>query len=161
MRVRRATAEDLPRIVAIYNHAIEHTTATFDTEPFTVEARRTWFARFDDDNPLFVAEENDLLGFAYYAPYRPKPGYAHTKETTVYVDPKAVARGIGHALYEALIAHAREHNVHVLMAVLAGDNPASVALHQKHGFTEVGRLREVGHKHGSWIDTTYWHLLLR
>lgn len=160
MRTRRARAEDLAAIVRIYNHAIENTTTTFDTEPFDVAARRAWFEQFDAEHPLFVAvpddDDHEVLGFAHYTAYRPKPGYATTKETTIYVAPDASRRGVGSALYSVLIAHATNQGVHTLIAVLAGDNPASVALHRKHGFEPVGRLREVGRKHGAWIDTELW-----
>lgn len=158
--VRAASEADLPDIVAIYNHAIEHTTATFDTVPYTVDARRPWLAQFGDAHPLLVAVTGRVLGFAYYLPYRERPAYARTKEVTVYVAEDAAGRGVGSALYDALIRHARDHEVHALIAVLAGHNPASVALHQKHGFQRIGRLPEVGHKHGRYIDTELWHRLV-
>lgn len=155
--VRRAEERDLEAIVAIYNHAIENTLATFDLEPFEVDARRAWFEGFDDEHPLRVAtREEVVVGFAYYGVFRNKPGYARTKEMTVYVAPDATGTGVGDALYAALIEHATQRGVHVLIAVLAAHNPASIALHRKHHFVPVGHLRQVGYKHGTWVDTHYW-----
>lgn len=91
--VRAAAAADLPAIVAIYNHAIEHTTATFDTEPFTVDSRRPWLAEFGAQHPLLVAEDDAVVGFACYLPYRDRPAYARTKEVTIYVAEAAVGYG--------------------------------------------------------------------
>ena len=162
MELRRAEPLDLPGIVAIYNHAILHSTATFDTVPVTVEERRPWLDRFDDDNPCVVAVEGgDVVGFAYYLPYRPRLAYRRTKELTVYVDAKARGLGCGRRLYEHLIAHARQRDVHVLVGVVAGHNPASAALHQRCGFEVVGVLREVGWKFDRWLDTTFWQRTLR
>ena len=161
MHVRRATIADLGEITRIYNHAVEHTTATFDLETFSVEARRGWFERFDDRHPCLVAEVDDTLaGFAYLLPYRPKPAYARTAEMTVYVDEAFRRRGIARALYEALIDHGRAVGLHALLAVVADANPASVALHASLGFREVGRLEEVGRKFDRWIDTRFYELLL-
>lgn len=161
MHVRRGTSDDLAAIAAIYNHAIQHSDATFDVDLVTLGERRVWLAQFDEVHPLFVCESNGaVVGYAYYFSFRQKPAYALTKECTVYVAPDTQRRGIGTALYTALVAHAREHGIHVLMGVLGGDNSASVALHRKFGFVEVGHLREVGHKFGRFIDTHYFELVL-
>lgn len=161
MLVRDATRADLPAIVDIYNQAIATTVATFDVEPFTVQERLAWFARFGAEHPLLVCEEaGAVLGFAYYLPYRDKPAYAATKETTVYTDHRARRRGVADRLYGELIARARRAGLHALIAVLGGDNPESRALHLKHGFTPAGHLRQVGRKFGAWVDTYYFEKLL-
>ena len=163
MHVRDATRDDLPAIVAIYNHAIEHTVATFDLEPFTVEERVPWLAQFDAEHPLLVctrAEDGEVLGFAYYLPFRPKAAYGQTKETTVYTHPDARRQGVARRLYQALFERARANGVRVLVAVLGGENPASRALHEQLGFVHTGQLRGVGRKHGQWVDTHYFQKTL-
>jgi phosphinothricin acetyltransferase len=159
--VRIAELRDLPAIVAIYNHAVRETTATFDTEPVTAESRRQWFAQFGGEHPLLVAEgAGTVSGFAYYLPYRSRPAYRTSKESTIYVAPELHRRGVASALYAELFAQARANGVHAMIAVLGGDNPASVALHLKFGFRFVGRLEEVGRKFDRWVDTQYYELLL-
>jgi phosphinothricin acetyltransferase len=161
MQVRRGTIEDLSAIAAIYNHAIEHGVATFDVEVVSAAERRVWFTQFDETHPLFVCEsDGSVVGYAYYLPFRQKAAYARTKECTVYVAPDRHRRGVGSALYDVLVAHARAHEVHALIGVLGGDNPASAALHRKFGFIEVGHLREVGHKFGRYVDTHYFERVL-
>jgi len=161
MDIRAARVTDLEEVVAIYNDAVEHSLATFDTATFNVEQRRPWFAQFDDDHPLLVADaDGEVAGYAYYLPYRPKPAYAATKEVTVYVGDRWRGRGVASRLYTALIDHASSRGVHVLLAVLAGDNPASTALHRKFGFASAGHLREVGRKFGAWVDTRYFQRVL-
>ena len=159
--LRRATESDLPEIVAIYNEAIEHSFATFDVTPFAAAEREGWFAQFDEDNPLIVSVvDGHIAGYAYYVPYRPKPAYRFTKELTVYVGDAHRGAGIGTELYRALIEHATDRGVHALLAVIAGDNPESVALHRKLGFEPVGHLIEVGHKFGQWVDTRFYQKTL-
>jgi L-amino acid N-acyltransferase len=161
MLVRDATRADLPAIVEIYNHAITTTVATFDLEPFTVEQRLPWFAQFGAEHPLLVCEDQGaVIGFAYYLPYRDKPAYAATKETTLYTHREARRRGAGDRLYDELIDRARQAGVHALIAVLGGDNAASRGLHLKHGFVPVGHLRAVGYKFGAFVDTYYFEKLL-
>jgi phosphinothricin acetyltransferase len=159
--VRAAEPRDLEAIVAIYNYAVRETTATFDTEPVTAAGRVEWFAQFGIEHPLLVAESaGKVAGFAYYLPYRSRPAYGATKESTIYVAPEQHRLGIASALYAELFARARASGVHAMIAVLGGDNPASVALHVKFGFRFVGRLEEVGRKFDRWVDTQYFQLLL-
>jgi phosphinothricin acetyltransferase len=161
MLVRDANRADLPAIVGIYNHAIETTVATFDLAPFSVEERVPWFEQFGGEHPLLVCERaGEVLGFAYYLPYRAKAAYDGTKETTIYVHHAARRIGVADRLYTELFARARRARVHALLAVLGGDNPESRALHEKHGFVYIGRLREVGRKFDAWIDTHYLEKLL-
>jgi phosphinothricin acetyltransferase len=63
-------------------------------------------------------------------------------------------------LYQALIADLRDRGVHCAVGGIALPNPASIALHEKVGFSKVGQLREVGWKLGRWVDVGYWELLL-
>ena len=161
MNVRPAQPEDLREIVRIYGEAVLHTVATFDLEPATETERRQWLEGFTDDDPLLVYDDGDaVLGFAFYLPYRVKPAYAKTKEVTVYIAEEHRRRGAARALYAALIAHARERAVHSLVAVIAGDNPASVALHEELDFERVGTLRQAGYKFDRWVDTTFYQCIL-
>lgn len=159
--VRSAKRADLDAIMAIYDRAIVSSTATFDLAPLDAGAREQWFARFGSLDPMLVAEDaGHVVGFAYYVPFRHKPAYAQTKETTVYVAEDARGRGVGTALYQELVRRARSSGVHTLIAVLAGANPQSEALHRRFGFEPVGTLREVGFKFGQWVDVAVWQRLL-
>ena len=76
--LRHARAEDLESLTQIYNHYVRHSTATFDTTPFTAEARRTWLAHHAAGSPhqLWIAEQgNAVLGYASSSQHRPKPAY--------------------------------------------------------------------------------------
>ena len=173
--IRPATAADLPGIKAIYDHQVEHAVSTFDLEAPPLSYWQTRLASTDVGDHLVVAEDGDgdgdgsghgdgsgggVLGYAYSSTYRPRPAYARTRETSVYLASEAGGRGLGRALYDDLLARLRSDGVHTVLAVVALPNPVSEALHRACGFTQVGVLPEVGHKLGRWIDTGLWALRL-
>lgn len=161
MNVRDARREDLEGIVRIYNQAVVGDVATFDLDPVSVEQRIPWLQQFGEQHPLLVAElDGAVAGFAYYLPYRTRKAYDRTKECTVYIDEARHRRGVGSALYDELLRRARANGVHVLIGVISGGNPASVALHRKFGFIHVGTLEEVGWKFERWIPTHFYQLIL-
>jgi len=76
-------------------------------------------------------------------------------EDSIYVSPDRMGRGIGTALLEALIESSAAYGFRTIVAVIGGAEPASIALHRKSGFREVGRLEKVGFKFGRWLDSLY------
>lgn len=156
--IRPAEPADLPDLTAIYNHHVRTTPVTFDVEPYTVEARRTWFEQFAPTGRhrlLVAVEDGEVAGYAGTTTFRPKAAYAPSVETTVYVRPEAQGRGLGRALYAALFAALEGEDVHRFLAGVTLPNPASVALHRAVGFTEVGVFREVGRKFGRFWDVLW------
>jgi L-amino acid N-acyltransferase YncA len=156
LEIREARPADLDAVHAIYAHYVTTSAATFELTP---PDRREWDRRFaaisEQGLPFVVAgHTGGIDGYAYCAPWRPRPAYRGTAEVSVYVAPSAAGRGVGGALLDALLARAAEAGLRELIAVVAdtGD-PASMALHRGRGFTESGRLAGVGCKHGRWLDT--------
>ncbi|MCT1459594.1 N-acetyltransferase family protein [Aestuariimicrobium sp. p3-SID1156] len=157
--IRAATTDDLPAITAIYNTAGVATTASYDLSPVTVADRAAWLqAKQRRRFPVLVATEMDshgdqqVVGFASYGPFRDKAGYDFTVEHSVYVSTEHRAMGVGRMLMSALVDHARGQGIHAMVGVLDAGNEASIAFHEKLGFTESGRLHEVGRKFGTWLD---------
>ena len=159
LQVRAAAASDLPAINACYNHYIRETPATFDIDPFTLDAKREWFARYADHGPyrVFVAEAGGVFrGFAYSSPFRPKAAYAGSVETSVYCAPDALGRGVGSALYAALLAALAAEPVHQAVALITLPNDVSEALHRRFGYAHRGVLPEIGRKLGrDWDVAVY------
>jgi phosphinothricin acetyltransferase len=160
--IRPATAQDAAAIAAIYAHYVEHTTISFEEQvPSAAEMAR----RIDDvaahGLPWLVLEQDGrIAGYAYGGIWKGRSAYRHTVEASVYLDPTAGGRGYGSRLYDALFDVLREQGRHSVIASIALPNPASVALHERFGFAQVGRFREVGRKFGQWHDVGYWQLLL-
>lgn len=155
--IRNAKPSDLPAIVEIYNHYIEHSYATFDTEPFSPEQRTSWFAGFDRPSRqcLVAVDEGRVQGFACSGVFKPKPAWDSTVEVSVYLDPDAAGQGVGGALYRDLIPRLDDAGVHRAAAIVALPNPASIALHQRFGFEHMGVISEGGFKLGQYWDVAY------
>jgi len=160
-KIRRAGAGDAEAITAIRNDVIEHSTAMWTTKPLTPADGAAWLAENLARDSAYVAEaDGDVVGFANWAPWRPKDGYRHTVEDSVYLVDGHHRRGVGAALLRTVIAGARDNGAHVMMACIEATNAASVALHARHGFEVVGTAREVGTKFGRWLDLTMMSLAL-
>jgi L-amino acid N-acyltransferase YncA len=159
---RTATEADLDDIAAIYNHAVEHSLATFDLEP---PDRDYWLAKLAGDHPgdhLLVAvdDADSVVGYAYSWSYRPRPAYALTRETSIYLDSSVRGKGVGRMLYPALLQTMAVSGVHTAVALVALPNPASQRLHEWCGFEQVGHMREVGYKFDQWIDVAWYQKML-
>lgn len=164
MTVRAGRQGDLQAIADIYNHFIRATAISFHYRPVDLDERRRWFAEFADDGPhrLLVAEDGGagVVGFASSAPFGKKEAYRSSVEVTVYAGPADARRGVGTALYGALIAAIGAAGIHRAYALIAKPNPASEAFHARFGFREVGVLAEVGYKFDRYWDVGYWELRL-
>ncbi|GAA4314709.1 GNAT family N-acetyltransferase [Streptomyces venetus] len=161
VQVRPGVEGDLVSLTALYNHYVRETAFTFDTEIFTPEERRPWLLSHPVDGPhrLMVAvtpDSQEILGYATSSPYRAKPAYTTSVETTVYVSPHAGRRGVGTLLYEALFEALSGEDLHRAYAGIAQPNEASTRLHERFGFQYVGTYREVGRKFGRYWDVA-WH----
>lgn len=111
--------------------------------------------------PVVVAESNgQVVGFGSYGIYRPWDAYRFSAEHSIYVTEGHQGKGIGGRILMELIAHARRQHFHTMIAGIDAANKGSYAFHQKHGFTEVGRLREVGYKFDQWLDLIFMQLFL-
>jgi phosphinothricin acetyltransferase len=161
--LRAATPADVPAIAAIYGEQVATGTASFEYEPPPVaEMLRRYEAVVAAGYPYFVAEEaGAIVGYSFASAYRPRPGYRYTVEDSVYVAPAAAGRGTGRALLARLIAACVERGDRLMVAVI-GDvaNAASIAVHRRLGFTEVGRMPGVGCKFGRWIESVLMQLPL-
>lgn len=154
--IRPAAPGDLDAVATIFSHYVSSSVITFEATPPTAE---DWRRTRDDlaarGLPFLVCDcAGEVAGYAYAAPWRAKPAYRHTVESTIYLAPGHTGRGLGRLLLRALQQKCAEARVGQMIAVIADSgNPASIALHRACGFTDADRLRKVGHKHGRVIDT--------
>jgi phosphinothricin acetyltransferase len=164
VHVRPATVDDLAAINDIYNHYVLESHVTFDLEPMAMTARRVWFSHYSDTGPhrLFVGEEDGrLIGFASSSPFKSRPGYATSVETSIYLEPEAVGKGAGARLYEKLFDAIEGEDLHRAYAGIALPNPASVGLHERFGFKRVALFTEPGRKFGKYWDVAWFEKPLK
>jgi phosphinothricin acetyltransferase len=153
--IRPAELADVPALVAVYNHYIATTAITFDVEPVTLAARTEWFHHYAPTgrHRLLVAYDGPtLIGYASTSPFAVKAAYETSVEVSVYLASGQTGRGVGSALYTALFASVADEDLHRAYAGITLPNDASIALHRRFGFTEVGVYREVGRKLGRYHD---------
>lgn len=164
--VRDAKLADMPAVLAIYNHEVMNSTATYDYTPQLLEEREAAFKqRIAEGFPYFVACDASrgggrVLGFASYGLYRPRPGWRFACEHSVYVAQSARGQGIASMLLKRLLEHARMKGFHSMVGVVDAANTASVKLHEKHGFTTFGVMKQGGFKFDRWLDVAFMQALL-
>lgn len=161
--IRDASEADLPGILAIYNDAVQHTTAIWNETLVDLANRRAWLTeRTGAGFPVLVMVDSAgaVLGYASYGPWRPHDGYRHTVEHSVYVRSDQRGQGLGVLLMQALIERARSAGLHVMVGAIESENAASIRLHQRLGFVTTGQMPQVGRKFGRWLDLTFMQLIL-
>lgn len=153
--IREAKLEDLTEIAEIYNYYILNSVITFDVEALDLAE---WESKFEYLKglklPFIVSESpsNQILGFAYLAPWRQKAAYRRTAENTIYLKPSAKGKRIGTALMTELLTRGKKAGLREVVAVISDKGAeASIAMHKKFGFEEHGRLAKVGFKLGKWV----------
>jgi L-amino acid N-acyltransferase YncA len=155
---RPITPADVPAITAIYAESVVNATASFETvPPEEQEMARRMNELVGAGYPYLVAEGGAplrILGYGYAGPYRSRPAYRNTVEDSIYLAADARGRGIGGILLRQIIDICAEKGYRQMVAIITGsDDMASVRLHKAAGFVEVGTLKDVGYKHGRWLDT--------
>ncbi|WP_437586352.1 N-acetyltransferase family protein [Sorangium sp. So ce1000] len=156
VRIRLATEADLAAIEEIYAFYVERSTCTFATTVPTPAERRAWLAAHGPLHPATVAVEGDgagtVVGWGSLSLWNPREAYARSVENSVYVRDGLHRRGLGRRILADLVSRAISLGHRTIIAQIAGDQAASVALHRALGFEDAGLLRDVGYKFDRWLD---------
>ncbi len=154
--IRDCEATDMDAVTRIYAHHVEQSLASFEeTAPDEKEMTRRRDVILQKNHPFMVAEINGrVLGFAYASTFRSRSAYDRTVENSVYVEPSATGQGVGSKLIEQLINTCTELGFRQMIAIIGDtENHASIRLHERFGFKQVGLLNATGFKFGRWVDT--------
>lgn len=159
--IRIVEISDASEIARIYNHYVLETNISFETEPLSVEEMSRRISSIAAEFPYLVYEEDGaILGFCYVHQWKVKAAYGRTLETTVYLAPECMRKGIGSQLMKRLIDDCRKMGVKSLIACITAGNSASIMLHRSLGFREASYFVSVGYKNGEWLDVTDYQLIL-
>lgn len=156
--VRPGVIDDLPRLTEIYNHYVINTPTTFDLEPFTVEGRRSWFDGYavSGRHRLLVADDaGNVVGFVTTSAFHRRAAYDTTVEMTVVCAPEAIGRRLGQLMYTHLFAAIAGEDIRLAVAAITMPNDASVALHERFGFSRNALLPDAGRKFGGYWDVAW------
>ena len=162
--IRSCRESDLGAIQKIYAVEVLKSSASFEIEPPDIEELKHRMRRVKEANrPYLVSDiDNQIAGFAYVTPYRPRPAYRYTVESSIYVARWAQGQGIGTQLLQELVIACKNIGVRQMIAIIGGEkNIASIRIHEKTGFRKIGTLKNVGWKFEKWIDTVVMQLALQ
>jgi L-amino acid N-acyltransferase YncA len=157
-QIRPASTGDGEAIARIYEHYVLNTSVSFEEHPPSpAEMSERIREVLSSSLPWLVAEQvQRIVGYAFALKWKGRSAYRHSVESSVYLDPAFVGRGVGAQLYGALLDALRERSIHTVIGGIALPNPASIALHERLGFSKVAHFKEVGYKFGQWVDVGYW-----
>jgi L-amino acid N-acyltransferase YncA len=159
VELRLATVPDAASVQAIYAPYVENTAVSFEIEVPSVAEMAGRIADVLPEHPWLVAEHDGVMtGYAYAHPLGTRAAFRWSVETTVYVREDWRGRGVGSALYAALLELLRHQGYHRALAAIALPNSASVGLHERFGYRANGVQPRVGWKHGAWHDLGWWQV---
>ena len=144
------TADDWPAVRAVYLEGIATGEATFETEAPSWE---TWDSGHLSFARLVARAGEDVMGWAALSPVSQRKAYLGVAEVSVYVAAHSRGKGVGKALLERLIQESEQHGIWTLQAAVFPENAATLAVHKRCGFREVGRRERISKLNGIWRDT--------
>jgi L-amino acid N-acyltransferase YncA len=163
IEIRDASVRDLPQVRDIYNFFIQNTVITFDDKPLELGYWQDLFQLLTKNSLPFIvlSRGEQVLGFAYVAPWRQKTSYLKIVENSIYLAAAATGKKLGSRLFLELIERCRQGGIREIIAVIADRGAhASIALHKKHGFVEQGHLADVVIRFGKPIGSYLYSLKL-
>lgn len=162
-RIRFAEASDAAALAAIYAPSVEGSAISFEVAAPTAAEMAGRIASTMTTHPWLVmcGEDQAPLGYVYACPHRARAAYQWSVDVAVYIAAGAQRQGIAQRLYRALFKLLAAQGFVQAYAGIALPNAASVALHERLGFTPVGIYRDVGFKLGQWRSVGWWQLRLQ
>lgn len=162
LNILPATLEHLEPITDIYNEAVLNSTATFDTEPKSVEEQRLWFNEHNKKYPIFVAEKDTVVvGWASLNRWSGRCAYSDTAEISIYIKDESRGKGLGTELLKKILEQGKNEGLHTVLARIADGSDASIRLHKNAGFEYIGVMKEVGKKFGKLLDVHMMQLIFK
>ena len=155
------SSEDREDVINIFNYYIENSFAAYPEKKVPYDFFDL-FLQATAGYPAATAKDENktCLGFGMLRPHSPMPTLAKTAEITYFIKPEYTGKGIGSMLLEHLLSGAREKGLHCILASISSLNEGSIRFHLQNGFSECGRFREAGNKHGKSFDIVWMQKLL-
>lgn len=154
--IRLARPGDAPGVQAIYSPIVRDTVISFEYEPPAVAEIRSRIEATLPNYPWLVCDDGGVEGYAYAGPHRARAAYQWAADVSIYIAEGRRRRGLGRALYAALMTLLEAQGVRQVCAGITIPNEASVALHESLGFARVALYPGIGYKSGAWHAVGWW-----
>jgi len=147
---------DQKAVIDLFNHYIEHSFAAYPEHKVPYEFFNMFLGMCKDYPSVTVKDDEGMLaGFGMLRYHNPIPAFSHTAEITYFIRPELTGKGLGTQMLEYLIAEGKKRGISNILASISSLNEGSIRFHQKHGFTECGRFREVARKKSTFFDVVW------
>ena len=144
---------DFVIVKEIYDHYIMHSTATFHTEPVSInELEEFMFVNHPIYKSFLIYFDNVVAGYCYFSYFKKRQAYERTAEVTLYLKPEFTNHGIGKRTLEFLEETAKKTVIKSLLGIITGNNTVSIKLFEKLGYTKCAHFKNVGEKMGLILD---------
>lgn len=148
--IRTMSSDDGVAVQSIYAEGISTGNATFESD---VPEWQTWDRNHLKSSCIVALVGGVIVGWAALSPVSARQVYKGVAEVSVYVGKNSQGTGIGKALLQRLIELSEENGVWTLQASVFPENEASINLHLRCGFRQVGYRERVGSQNGVWRNT--------
>ena len=149
--IRYVEEKDYKEITDIYNYYIKNTTITFEEDELSYENMRKRIDSIKKKFPYIVYEEDgSILGYAYLNYFSERSAYRFSLDLSIYLKNGELTKGIGSALYNEIENIAIKKGIKKIISCITLSNDRSISFHKKMGFSECGRMNNVGYKHNAW-----------
>ena len=150
MTITALLPDHWPAVKTIYEAGLATGNASFQTSAPSWEE---WDAAHLKHSRLIALRDEQVHGWAALTPVSGRCVYAGVAEVSIYIDAASRGQGVGKALLQALIAESEKNGLWTLQAGIFPENTASVQLHEKCGFRQVGLREKIGKMGDHWRDT--------
>lgn len=150
---------DFPIVKEIYDYYIINTTATWHTEPITIEELRSGiYVGHPRYKSYLIESDNQVVGYCYFSEYKKRQAYYRSSEVTVYLKPEFTKMGFGSLILNRMKQEASAVGIHTLVGVISGDNVESIRLFEKNGYEKCAHLKNLGEKFGKLLDIVCYQI---
>ncbi|MBP6872514.1 MAG: N-acetyltransferase [Bacteroidales bacterium] len=161
IRFTEITEADFAVIKGIYDYYILNSTSTYYTELISIDELKQFIPLNSQRYKSYMIEAGgECCGFCYLSQYKKRQAYDRTAEISLYLKNGYTGRGIGRIALEYLEGIAREKGIHVLLAIISGDNIASIKLFERAGYEKCGHLKQIGEKFHRVLDVLFYQRFL-
>ena len=149
LEIEEMILADWNQVKAIYIEGINTGNATFQTTAPTWEE---WDSAHNKKCRYVAKLNGEVVGWVALSPISNREVFEGVAEVSIYLNNSIKGMGIGSRLLAYLIEQSEHNGFWTLQAMIFPENMASIKLHKKFGFEEVGTRKQMGRLHGAWRD---------